>query len=58
MRTSGKNSHPMAAVDGKPLNHPANIAAVYAGLAEFLGEEPDFLADRVEENFQRVFGGI
>ena len=28
------------------------------GLAEFLGEAPDHLARRVEENFQRIFGGI
>ena len=53
-----KNLHPLVAADGKPLNHPANIAAVYAGLAEFLGEELDSLVSRVEENFQRVFGGI
>ncbi len=42
--------------DGKPLNHPANLAAVYAGLAEFLGEKTESLAARVEENFLRVFG--
>ena len=49
---------PLAAAEGKPLNHPANLVAVYSGLAEFLGEKVESLAARVEENFQRVFGGI
>ena len=52
-----KNSFPLTGADGKPLNHPANLAAVYAGLAEFLGEQTELLAARVAENFQRVFGG-
>lgn len=47
--------HPLVGTDGKPLNHPANLPAVYAGLAEFLGEQTEALAARVEENFQRVF---
>lgn len=50
--------HPLAASDGKPLNHPANLPAVYAGLAEILGEKVESLAARVEENFLRVFGSI
>lgn len=49
--------HPLAAADGRPLNHPANLPAVYAGLAAWLGEPPEPLAARVEENFRRVFGG-
>jgi TatD DNase family protein len=53
-----KNLHPLAGVDGKPLNHPANLPAVYSGLAETLGEKAEALSARVEENFQRVFGGI
>jgi TatD DNase family protein len=53
-----KNLHPLAGADGQPLNHPANLVAVYAGLAEFLGEKAESLAARVEENFLRVFGGI
>jgi TatD DNase family protein len=40
---------------GKPINHPANLAWVYEGLAEFLGEAPETLAARVEENFRRLF---
>ena len=48
--------HPLVAADGRPLNHPANLPAVYAGLAEFLGEKIEPLAPRVEENFLRLFG--
>ena len=48
--------HPLAGADGKPLNHPANLPAVYAGLAEFLGEKTETLAARVEANFLRLFG--
>lgn len=50
--------HPLVAADGKPLNHPANLPAVYSGLAKFLGEKVESLAARVEENFLRVFGGL
>jgi TatD DNase family protein len=50
--------HPLVGTDGKPLNHPANLVAVYAGLAKFLGEKVESLAARVEENFMRVFGGL
>ena len=52
------NQYPLADSDGRPLNHPANLAAVYHGLAEFLGEKVESLASQVEENFQRVFGGL
>lgn len=41
--------------DTTTVNHPANIAAVYAGLAAFLGLRVDQLASRVEENFTRLF---
>ncbi len=41
--------------DTTTVNHPANIAAVYAGLAAFLGLRMDQLAARAEENFQRLF---
>ena len=53
-----KNHFPLIGTDGKPLNHPANLPAVYYGLAEFLGEKPASLAARVGENFRRVFGGL
>jgi TatD DNase family protein len=49
---------PLADAAGQPLNHPANLVAVYAGLAEVLSETTATLATRVEENFQRLFGGI
>jgi TatD DNase family protein len=52
------NLHPLAGTDGKPLNHPANLPAVYAGLAEILCEKVESLAARVEENFLRVFGNF
>lgn len=45
-----------ARADTTTVNHPANIAAVYAGLAAFLGLRVDQLATRVEENFIRLFG--
>ena len=50
-----KNRHPLAGADGKPLNNPANLVAVYVGLADFFGEQIESLAARVEENFQHVF---
>ena len=53
-----KNCFPLVSTAGKPLNHPANLVAVYSGLAEFLGEKPGTLAARVEENFLRVFGRL
>jgi len=49
---------PLTDAGGKPLNHPANLPAVYAGLAKFTGENVDSLTARVEENFLRVFGDI
>jgi TatD DNase family protein len=51
-----RNRHPL--IDekiGKALNHPANLAGVYAFAAELFGERVEALAMRVEENFQRVF---
>jgi TatD DNase family protein len=50
--------YPLTGADGKPLNHPGNLVAVYSGLAEFLCEKQESLAARVEENFQRVFDGL
>jgi len=55
---AGKTLHPLTTADGQPINHPANLPAVYQGLAEFLGEDPNHLARRVEENFHRLFGRL
>jgi TatD DNase family protein len=41
--------------DGNPVNHPANIGAVYAGLAELRGLSTEDLAAQLEKNFQRLF---
>jgi TatD DNase family protein len=53
------NRFPLA--DGKtakPINHPANLAAVYRFAAELFGEPVEALATRVEKNFLRLFGGL
>jgi TatD DNase family protein len=42
--------------DGNPINHPGNIDAVYAGLAEVRGISIEALARQLEQNFQRLFG--
>lgn len=44
--------------DGNPLNHPANIGAVYEGLAEVRGVTREELAAQVEANFRRLFGRV
>jgi TatD DNase family protein len=43
---------------GKPVNHPANLGAVYRFAAELLGQPVESLAAQVLENFERVFGGV
>lgn len=42
--------------DGNPINHPANIEAVYAGLAAVRQIPLEALAVQIEENFHRLFG--
>lgn len=49
------NRHPLLDPQGLPINHPANLAAVYAGLAEARNEPVEEMARQVEENFSRVF---
>jgi TatD DNase family protein len=44
--------------DGKELNHPANIVAVYEFAANLMGESVDNLAAQIEENFERLFGSL
>lgn len=41
--------------DGTPINHPANIDAVYAGLAEIRGLPLETLALQIERNFAALF---
>jgi Tat protein secretion system quality control protein TatD with DNase activity len=41
--------------DGKPVNHPANLRAVYEFAAEWLGVPMETLAARMEANFLRLF---
>jgi TatD DNase family protein len=42
--------------DGNPINHPANIGAVYRGLAGVRNMRVEELAHVVAENFHRLFG--
>lgn len=41
--------------DGSHVNHPANLAATYAALAEWRGVTTEALAVQVESNFLRLF---
>lgn len=43
---------------GAPINHPANLAAVYQFAAALRGEPLEKLAAQVEQNFLRLFGGL
>lgn len=45
-----------ATAEGELPNHPANLPAAYAGLAEIRGVALDELTAQVEENFRRLFG--
>jgi TatD DNase family protein len=47
---------PLVTADGSLANHPANLAAAYAGLAELRSVADEELAKQVAENFQRLFG--
>ena len=54
-----RNRHPLLdSVTGTPVNHPANLRAVYEFAAELLAEPVESLALRVEENFLRLFGRL
>ncbi len=44
--------------NGRPVNHPANLGAVYRFAAELLDMPLEVLAEQVEENFQRVFAAL
>ena len=47
---------PLSGTGGAALNHPANLGAVYRGLAALLEEPVAALARRVAANFMRLFG--
>ncbi len=52
------NAHPLTDLsNGKPLNHPASLPAVYQFVAELRGVPLAELAAQVEANFRRLFGG-
>lgn len=46
------------ASSGRAINHPANLGAVYRFASELLEAPIEALAKQVEENFNRVFGGV
>lgn len=50
------NRFPLLDAAGKPVNHPANLRAVYEFAAEWLGQPLEKLAAQVESNFRRLFG--
>jgi TatD DNase family protein len=45
-------------LNGKPINHPANLTAVYEFASELFEEPVDSLARRVAANFRRLFGRL
>lgn len=53
-----RERYPLSSPDGKPLNHPANIGAVYSFASELLGMDMSALAETVEANFRRLFGAL
>jgi len=46
------------AAGDRPINHPANLPAVYEFAAELRGLSVETLAAHVEANFQRLFGPL
>ncbi len=50
-----RNVRPLADTTGAPINHPANIATAYEGLAEIRGVEVEALTETVAANFARLF---
>lgn len=47
-----------ANTDGRRLNHPANIRAVYEGFAAARGLELGTLSEQIERNFRALFGSV
>lgn len=44
--------------DGNPINHPANLPAVYAGLAQLRDLPVSTLTTQIAANFARLFGPL
>jgi TatD DNase family protein len=51
-----RNAHPLRDAGGEPINHPANLAVSYAGLAEVRGLESEALQDLIAANFKQWLG--
>jgi Tat protein secretion system quality control protein TatD with DNase activity len=49
------NRYPLSDAAGAPINHPGNIALAYESLAEIRGIPLEELAEKVGENFDRLF---
>ncbi len=54
----GEGVRELRGVEGRVLNHPANLGVVYAGLAACRGVGVGWLAGEVEGNYRRLFGGV
>jgi TatD DNase family protein len=51
--------HPLTdSTTGQPINHPANLRAVYEFAAQLFDEPFEKLTVRVEANFNRLFGSV
>lgn len=44
--------------DGNPINHPANLDAIYAGLAQLRDLPLPALTNQIADNFARLFGPL
>lgn len=51
-----QNAFPLLDPHSHPINHPANLASVYNGLAALRGEKIETLAGHIGDNFIRLFG--
>jgi TatD DNase family protein len=53
-----RNRFALLDASGEPINHPANLPAVYEFAAELFEEPVETTAARVERNFLGLFGGL
>jgi TatD DNase family protein len=54
----GRTKFPLQDAEGKIINHPANLIAVYELAAEIVGRPLPDVAEIVETNFNRLFGPL